>query len=253
MSSKITQAQLDANQATYGIDDYRKMVNYTSGTNKGYVRFTKDSNGKLKLEKFNNKIDVPLSWRSNTSAAHNKAVREKFLNALEHDLKYMGDSANSIRKLVLAPKVPGKDVEDAGKALSRRELQKILAREVTVMVHGQKEYENAVEASQMLFGKGTVDALRALDERTFLSVFGNVPQFALGKDALPCDILEMLAVRTGIFPSKGEARKNIQNGGVSINKERVADTAMQLTDAHLLNGKYILVQRGKKNYYILSF
>lgn len=125
MSSKITQAQLDANQATYGIDDYRKMVNYTSGTNKGYVRFTKDSNGKLKLEKFNNKIDVPLSWRSNVSPAHNKAVRAKFLNAIENDLKYMGDSGNNIRKLVLAPKDPGKDVEDAGKALSRRELQKI--------------------------------------------------------------------------------------------------------------------------------
>lgn len=126
MSSKITQAQLNANQATYGIDDYRQMVNYTSGTNKGYVRFTKDSNGKLKLEKFNNKIDVPLSWRSNTSAAHNKAVREKFLAAIEHDLKYMGDAANTIRKLVLAPKVPGKDVEDPGKALSRRDLKDIL-------------------------------------------------------------------------------------------------------------------------------
>ena len=125
MSSKITQAQLEANTTTYALKDYREMVNYVSGTNKGYVRFTKADDGKLKLEKFNNKIDVPLSWRSNTSAAHNKAVREKFLNALEHDLKYMGDSANSIRKLVLTPKVPGKDVEDPGKALSRRDLKDI--------------------------------------------------------------------------------------------------------------------------------
>ena len=125
MSTKITQAQLEANTTTYALKDYREMVNYVSGTNKGYVRFTKADDGKLKLEKFNNKIDVPLSWRSNTSAAHNKAVREKFLNALEHDLKYMGDSANSIRKLVLTPKVPGKDVEDPGKALSRRDLKDI--------------------------------------------------------------------------------------------------------------------------------
>ena len=125
MSKTITAAQLNANTNVYKVDDYRKMVNYESGTNKGYVRFTKDSAGKLKIEKFNNKIDVPLSWRSNTSAAHNKAVREKFLDAIEHDLKYMGDSANSIRKLVLAPKVPGKDVEDPGKALSRRDLKEI--------------------------------------------------------------------------------------------------------------------------------
>ncbi len=138
-------------------------------------------------------------------------------------------------------------------APERRELQKLLAREVTVMVHGQKAYENAVEASQMLFGKGTVEALKALDERTFLSVFRNVPQFTLPKDALPCDILEMLAVRTDIFPSKGECRKTIQGNGLSINKEKVSDTALQLTEADLLDGKYILAQKGKKNYYILTF
>ena len=138
-------------------------------------------------------------------------------------------------------------------APERRELQKILAREVTVMVHGQKEYENAVAASQMLFGKGTVEALKALDERTFLSVFNNVPQFALPKDALPCDLVEMLAVRTDVFSSKGECRKMVQGGGLSINKEKVADAALQLTADHLLDVKYILVQKGKKNYYILNF
>ncbi len=138
-------------------------------------------------------------------------------------------------------------------APERRELQKLLAREVTVMVHGQKEYDNAVAASQMLFGKGTVEALKALDERTFLSVFNNVPQYTLPKDSLPCDILEMLAVRTDIFPSKGESRKMIQGGGLSINKEKIADAALQLTTGHLLDEKYILVQKGKKNYYILRF
>ena len=138
-------------------------------------------------------------------------------------------------------------------APERRELQKLLAREVTVMVHGQKEYDNAVAASQMLFGKGTVEALKALDERTFLSVFNNVPQFALPKDNLPCDLVEMLAVKTDVFPSKGECRKMIQGGGLSVNKEKVTDAALLLTADHLLDEKYILVQKGKKNYYILKF
>ena len=129
MATKITQAQLDANTNTYKVDDYRNMVNYVSGTNKGYVRFTKGSDGKLKLEKFNNKLDVPLSWRSNTSAAHNKAVREKFLAAMADDLKFMaGDAANEIRRLILAPKKPGEDVEDIGTALSRREVKRIFER-----------------------------------------------------------------------------------------------------------------------------
>ena len=138
-------------------------------------------------------------------------------------------------------------------APERRELQKLLAREVTIMVHSEREYENAVAASQMLFGKGTVDALRALDERTFLSVFEDVPQYTLPKSVLPGDILETLAVSTDIFPSKGECRKTIQGNGLSINKEKVSDTALQLTADHLLDGKYILVQKGKKNYYILKF
>ena len=139
--------------------------------------------------------------------------------------------------------------EDPG----RRELQKVLAREVTVMCHGKQAYEAAVAASQMLFGKGTVEALKALDERTFLDIFKDVPQFAFSRADLPCDILEMLAVRTDVFPSKGECRKNIQNNGVSVNKEKVSDTALQLTEDHLLDGKYILVQKGKKNYYLLTF
>ena len=138
-------------------------------------------------------------------------------------------------------------------APERRELQKLLAREVTIMVHSEREYENAVSASQMLFGKGTVDALKALDERTFLSVFEDVPQYTLPMSALPGDILETLAVRTDIFPSKGECRKTIQGNGLSINKEKVSDTALQLTADHLLDGKYILVQKGKKSYYILRF
>jgi len=135
----------------------------------------------------------------------------------------------------------------------RRELQKLLAKEITIMVHSEKDYENAVAASEMLFGKGTEEALKALDERTFLSVFDGVPQYSFPKSELPCDAVEMMSVKTDIFPSKGECRKLIQGNGLSINKVKSADTALQFTEAHLVNGKYILVQKGKKNYYILKF
>ena len=144
-------------------------------------------------------------------------------------------------------------IEEHRKCPEQRALQKLLAREITVMVHSEKEYENAVAASQMLFGKGTSDALRALDEKTFLDVFDGVPQWEMAVGELPCDIIEMLAVKTDIFPSKGECRKMIQAGGLSINKEKVSDVGLQLGTEHLLDGKYILVQKGKKNYYILKF
>ena len=135
----------------------------------------------------------------------------------------------------------------------RRVLQKLLAKEVTVMVHGQNEYEKAVQASEMLFGKGTTEALKSLDERTFLSVFDGVPQFCLPKASFPCDIIETLAVSTNVFPSKGECRKMIQAGGVSVNKTKISDVALKLSEDDLLNGKYILIQKGKKNYFILKF
>ena len=135
-------------------------------------------------------------------------------------------------------------------APERRELQKLLAREVTVMVHGQKEYDNALAASEMLFGKGTTETLKALDEATFLSVFDGVPQWTVSREKLPLDIIEALAVETNVFPSKGECRKMIQGGGLSINKAKITDTAACLTEDMILNGKYVLVQKGKKNYYI---
>lgn len=134
-----------------------------------------------------------------------------------------------------------------------RSLQKLLAKEITMMVHGEEEYQKAVDASGILFGNSTSEALRKLDEATFLSVFDGVPQFTLKKDQLPCDIIEMLSVATNVFPSKGECRKLIQGNGLSINKDKISDATLQLTEEHLLQGKYILVQKGKKNYYILKF
>ena len=134
-----------------------------------------------------------------------------------------------------------------------RELQKLLAREITVMVHGQEEYRKAVDASQILFGKSTSETLRSLDERTFLSVFDGVPQYSLSKDVLPQNVIDLLAVTTDVFPSKGECRKMIQGGGLSLNKDKCDSADRTVGSEDLIDGKYILAQKGKKNYYILKF
>lgn len=133
-----------------------------------------------------------------------------------------------------------------------RILQQALAKEVTIMVHGENEYNSAVEASQVLFGKGTKEMLEKLDEQTFLSVFDGVPQYSVAKvnieQGIP--ILDLVAVHTDIFPSKGEARKLIVAGGLSINKEKI-NSEIVLNSSYLLNNKFILIQKGKKNYYII--
>ena len=148
-----------------------------------------------------------------------------------------------------------KTIEDAIEAHrqqpERRELQKLLAREVTVMVHGQAEYDMAVKASGILFGKATTEDLRSLDEKTFLAVFDGVPTFGIRREDLPVGILDALAVHTQIFPSKGEARKMIQQNGLSLNKEKVTDIARELGEQDIIDGKYMLVQKGKKDYYII--
>lgn len=134
-----------------------------------------------------------------------------------------------------------------------RELQKTLAREITCMVHSEQEYEKAAEASQILFGSASVEALKALDEQTLLQVFEGVPQFEIAKSEIEAgvDIIELTAEKCSVFPSKGEARKLIQGGGVAINKVKVADTARRIDSSDLISGKYIVVQKGKKNYYLI--
>ncbi|MBR3647786.1 MAG: tyrosine--tRNA ligase [Paludibacteraceae bacterium] len=134
-----------------------------------------------------------------------------------------------------------------------RLLQKRLAEEVTVMVHSREDYEAAVEASNILFGNATADALRKLDEETLLQVFDGVPQFTISKADLEAGInpLELLAVQTQIFPSKGEARKMIQANGFSMNKEKLTDPNAPVTTDALIDGKYIIFQKGKKNYYLV--
>ena len=148
-----------------------------------------------------------------------------------------------------------KTIEDAIAAHrecpERRELQKLLAREVTIMVHGEAGLDSALKASAMLFGKATTEDLKALDEKTFLAVFDGVPTFTLDRGKLPLGILDALAVETAIFPSKGEARKMIQQNGFSLNKAKMNDINKSLSEEDIIDGKYILAQKGKKDYYII--
>ena len=132
-----------------------------------------------------------------------------------------------------------------------RGLQKKLAEEVMVMVHTREEYEMAVEASAILFGKGTTESLKAIREDLFLAVFEGVPQYELEPSDVDWDVLELLAVDTGVFASKGEARRLIKGGGVSINKQKVADPEQRITKDDFINSRYLLVQKGKKNYYLI--
>lgn len=134
-----------------------------------------------------------------------------------------------------------------------RALQKRLAKEVTIMVHSVEDYEAAVEATNILFGNATAETLHKLDEQTFLQVFEGVEQFEVSRDELAAGIppLDLLAEKTNIFSSKGEARKMIQANGFSMNKEKLTDPQTPITTAALLNDKYLLFQKGKKNYYIV--
>ena len=134
-----------------------------------------------------------------------------------------------------------------------RILQKCLAKEVTVMVHSEGDYNAAVEASNILFGGGTSDALKKLDEQTLLSVFEGVPQFEVSRDALGAGVkaVDLFVENAPIFSSKGEMRKLVQGGGVSLNKEKLTAFDQMVSTNDLLDDKYLLVQRGKKNYYLV--
>jgi len=134
-----------------------------------------------------------------------------------------------------------------------RILQKRLAKEITVMVHSQEDYDAAVEASSILFGGSTSDALKRLDEDTLLSVFDGVPRFEVSRDELSAGVkaVDLLTEKAAVFASKGEMRKLVQSGGVSINKEKLAQFDEVVNTESLLDKKYLLVQRGKKNYYLL--
>jgi tyrosyl-tRNA synthetase len=135
-----------------------------------------------------------------------------------------------------------------------RPLQKRLAKEVTCMVHDEDEYNKAVEASEILFGKATTESLAKLDKETFLSVFEGVPTYEVERDKFDTGVpvVELLATETAAFPSKGELRRTIKGNGLSLNKAKLTDQEYLVTEADLINGSYILVQKGKKNYTIIE-
>ncbi len=144
-------------------------------------------------------------------------------------------------------------VEEQKAAPHLRPLQKRLAKEVTVMVHSEEDYNAAVDASNILFGNATADALKKLDEETFLQVFEGVPTFDISKEELTAGIkaVDLLTESAAVFPSKGEMRKTVQAGGVMINKVKIENFDDTIDASSLVAGKYIIAQRGKKNYFLL--
>ena len=143
--------------------------------------------------------------------------------------------------------------EEQAAAAHLRPLQKRLAKEITVMVHSLEDYQAAVEASNILFGNSTHESLMKLDEDTLLAVFEGVPQFEISRDELSAGVkaIDLLTEKAAVFASKGEMRKLVQSGGISVNKEKLAEAETVIDSSSLLNEKYLLVQRGKKNYYLL--
>ncbi len=184
----------------------------------------------------------------------NKTSPYKFyqfwLNASDEDAK----TYIRIFTLFTREQIEAIELEQAA-AKHTRVLQKALAKDITIRVHSESDYNAAIEASEILFGKGTAESLQKLSEDDFLSVFEGVEQYKLLIEILNDGIalVDLLTDKTTIFPSKGEARKMIQGGGVSINKQKVEDVNMLITNEHLLNNKYILVQKGKKNYSLVVF
>ena len=143
-------------------------------------------------------------------------------------------------------------VEEHKQAPHERKLQKKLAEEVTVWVHSREDYEKAVKASEILFGRSTADDLKNLDENTFLEVFDGVPQKEIIKDELiGTNIIDLISEKSGFLKSKGEARRELQSNSISINKDKVNDT-FEVSEQDLIDGKFMLLQKGKKNYFIVK-
>lgn len=164
------------------------------------------------------------------------------------------DSKKYIRIFTLHTKEEIEALErEHAQAPHLRSLQKALAKDVTIRVHSEEDYLAAIEASEILFGKGTAESLTKMDEETFLSVFEGVPQFHISKTELETGIpiTDLLAIKTQVFPSKGDFRRTVTGGGVYINKELINNPEIIINTTHLINKKYILAQKGKKNYFLI--
>ncbi len=165
------------------------------------------------------------------------------------------DAEKYIKIFTLLSKVEvGELVKEQEGAPHLRPLQKRLAKEVTCMVHNQEEFNKAVEASQILFGKATTENLAKLDKETFLAVFEGVPTYEIERTKLDTGvgIIELLASETPAFPTKSEVRRTIKGNGLSLNKTKLTDMNYSVTSSDLINETYLLVQKGKKNYYIIE-
>lgn len=163
------------------------------------------------------------------------------------------DAARYIKIFTILP--PAKIdalIAEHSEAPHLRKLQKTLAKEITCLIHGEENYETALEASQILFGNATSETLKKIDEDTFLSVFEGVPQYEISAADLKAGItiVDFLADKTAIMSSKGEARRALKGNGISINKEKVNEETV-VDESHLIDGKYILAQSGKKNYFLV--
>ena len=172
-----------------------------------------------------------------------------WLNATDDDAK------NWIKIFTLKPKEEiDAIIAEHDQVPHMRLVQKALAKDITIRTHSEQDYETAVKTSEFLFGNGTLDFLSNLDHEAVLEVFDGVPQFEIAKDKLAAgiNILDLLAVDSQVFPSKGEARKMLQGGGVSLNREKLNDIEMTVNTDQLINNKYLIVQRGKKNYYLIT-
>lgn len=172
-----------------------------------------------------------------------------WLNASDEDVKKW------IRIFTLKSKEELERLEqEHDQAPHLRILQKALAEDITIRTHSEAALETAINTSGFLFGNGSLDFFATLNDSQVLEIFDGVPQFSIPKAALEqgLDVGTLLAEQTNIFPSKGEVKKTIQGGGLSINKAKPADAGQQYTTADLLNGKYIIVQKGKKNYFLIT-
>jgi tyrosyl-tRNA synthetase len=171
-----------------------------------------------------------------------------WLNAADEDVK------NYIRIFTMFSKDEIEAIEaEHAAAPHTRALQKALAKDITIRVHSENDYQKAVEASEILFGKATADALKFLDEQTLLDVFDGVPQSTIAKSEIEAgiNVVDLLVDKCAIFPSRGQARELITGGGVSINKDKVANTEVTISGDHLIGNKYLVAQRGKKNYHLI--
>jgi tyrosyl-tRNA synthetase len=164
------------------------------------------------------------------------------------------DAINYIKKFTFLPKEEIEAIiKEHEEAPHQRALQKALAKEVTVMVHSEADYENAVKASNILFGKSTSDDLKMLDEQTFLDVFEGVPQAEVRMTDIDAglDMIGALAAKTNFLSSNGEARRALKENSISVNKTKVTE-AYEISSSDLINNKFVLLQRGKKNYFVLK-